>query len=336
MTDGPSNRPPFPVWDEKRLRAATRAAGVSLWSWNVDTDAITMDERAYELWGIPKTVQEITFETLSKNIHPADLRRVRSAFAATRAIVGGYEIDFRILHDTDLRWISARGQGSDADIAERIMFGVFLDVTQRKQAEEANELLAGEMSHRVMNLLQIATALTHITSRSAETKEEMAQNLTSRLMALGRAQTLVRPLPGQKTEAALLGDILAIVLSPYDEKGATVRVRVSVPKINVGQAASTALALVIHELATNAAKYGALSTERGSLDVSCSANDDDVVLIWTERGGPAGANPSKRSGFGSKLVTQSVTTQLGGSIAFDWSHEGVVVTLRASKQHLAK
>ena len=154
----------MPVWDEKRLRAATRAAGVALWSWNVDTDAITMDERAYDLWDVSKDEQNITFEILSQNIHPADLERVRSAFSATRAVVGAYEIDFRILSGNDIRWISARGQGDDADIADRIMFGIFLDVTQRKQAEEANELLAGEMSHRVKNLLQIATALTQITS----------------------------------------------------------------------------------------------------------------------------------------------------------------------------
>jgi hypothetical protein len=84
----------MPLWHEKHLRAATRAAGVALWSWNVDTDAITMDEPAYDLWEVPKGEQNITFEILSKNIHPADLERVRSAFAATRAVVGSYEIDF--------------------------------------------------------------------------------------------------------------------------------------------------------------------------------------------------------------------------------------------------
>src|ERR1043165_1223018 len=226
----------MPVWHENHLRAATDAAGVALWSWNVDTDAITMDERAYDLWDVPKGEQEITFGILSKNIHPADLARVRSAFAASRAVIGAYEIDFRVLSGSDIRWISARGQGDEADIADRLMFGVFLDVTQRKQAEEANELLAGEMSHRVKNLLHIATALTQITKRSAATKEEMAQELTGRLMALGRAQELVRPVPGRKNEAALLGDLISILLAPYDEKGATVRIRVSVPKMNVGEA----------------------------------------------------------------------------------------------------
>ena len=105
----------MPVWDEKHLRAATRAAGVALWSWNVDTDAITMDERAYDLWEVSKDEQKITFEILSKNIHPADLERVRSAFAATRAVVGAYEIDFRILagkrYSLDFRSGSRRRRG---------------------------------------------------------------------------------------------------------------------------------------------------------------------------------------------------------------------------------
>jgi PAS domain S-box-containing protein len=322
-------------WDESQLRAAVQAAGVALWSWNVDTDAVRLDERAYELWGVAKEQQEVTFEVLSQNIHPADIERVRSAFAATRAVVGSYEIDFRILSGGDVRWISARGQGNDADIADRTMFGIFLDVTQRKQAEENNELLAGEMGHRVMNLLQIATALTRITSHSTTTKEDMAHELTNRLMALGRAQELVRPLPGRKSAGTLLGDLISVLLAPYDEKGASVRIRVSVPKMNLGERSGTALALVIHELATNSSKYGSLSVPSGTLDVSCNANDDEVVVVWTERGGPPVKAPEKLHGFGSKLVHRSMAAQLGGAITFDWNEEGVVATLQMNKERLA-
>jgi two-component sensor histidine kinase len=324
----------MPKWDEKRLRAATRAAGVALWSWNVDTDDVTMDEPGYDLWGVSKQEEQISFEILSRNIHPADLERVRSAFSATRAVIGAYEIDFRILFGSDIRWISARGQGNDADIADRIMFGIFLDVTQRKQAEEANELLAGEMSHRVKNLLQIATALTQIASRSVSTKEEMAQELTDRLMALGRAHEFVRPLPGRKNTALLLGDLVSILLAPYDEKEASVRIRVSMPKMTVGPRSSTTLALTLHELATNSAKYGALSAASGTVDISCNARDDAIIMVWTERGGPPVVAPSMLNGFGSKLVQRSMAAQLGGDIGFDWSKEGVVVTLRMSKERL--
>jgi len=148
-----------------------------------------MDERAFDLWGVPLN-EYVSFDDLSSHIHPADRDRVKAAFAATRAIIGAYEIDFRIMVGVEVRWVSARGQGNDAGIVGRIMYGIFLDVTGRKQAEEGHELLAGEMSHRVKNLLAIASGLTAITSRYAKTAANMAKELTHRLAALGRAHDL--------------------------------------------------------------------------------------------------------------------------------------------------
>jgi two-component sensor histidine kinase len=325
-----------PVWDTEHLRLAIAAAGVALWSWNVDTNRFNMDERAFELWGVPLG-DYVSFDDLSVHIHPADRDRVKAAFAATRAIVGAYEIDFRIMLGDEVRWISARGQGNDADIVGRIMHGIFIDVTGRKQAEEGHELLAGEMSHRVKNLLAIAAGLTAITSRSAKTTADMAQELTHRLTALGRAHDLVRPLPGQEGKAALLGDLLTVLLAPYDDMAAfSGRVRVSVPRMGVGEKAATTLALVVHELATNSLKYGALSSAAGTLDISCAPHDTDVVVVWTERGGPPVATLEGESGYGSKLLNRSMTAVLGGSIACDWSAEGVIVTLLMTKDRLTK
>ena len=125
-------------WSEAHLRLAVKAACVALWSWNVDDDAFHMDERGYELWDVPYA-QSVRFEDLSANIHPADRNRVRAAFQATRSADGSYEIDFRIIVHDEIRWVSARGQGADAGIINRTMFGVFLDVTGRKQAEEGSE-----------------------------------------------------------------------------------------------------------------------------------------------------------------------------------------------------
>ena len=322
------------VWDTEHLRLAIEAAGVALWSWNVDSDLLTMDGRAYDLWSVPRSAS-VTFEDLSSHIHPADRDRVRTEFAATRAVSGSYEIDFRIMVDDATRWISARGQGKDVGLVGRVMFGVFLDVTGRKQAEEAHELLAGEMSHRVKNLLTIATGLTAITSRSALTAQDMAHDLTNRLIALGRAHDLVRPVPGQSERAALLGDLLSVVLAPYNELGeAAGRVRVVVPRMSVGEASATTLALVLHELATNSMKYGALSAEKGTLDLSCKVHKDAVALIWAERGGPIVVAPAK-PGFGSKLINRSVSDQLRGSISCDWARDGVVVTLQMDKGRLA-
>ncbi len=324
-----------PLRQVHHLKRALHAAGVALWSWNVETDAFAMDEQAFNLWGLlPKTA--VKFEDLSSRIHPADRDRVRAAFTATRALVGAYEIDFRIMLDQEVRWISARGLGNDEGLHQDQMSGVFLDVTGRKQAEEGHELLAGEMSHRVKNLLAIAAGLTSITSRSAASVEEMSRELTQRLTALGRAHDLVRPLADNQGRAALLGDLITILLEPYDDTGAfSGRVRVAVPRMGIGERSVNVLALVIHELATNSLKYGALSAESGTLDISGASTEEDVCLVWTERGGPS-VSWDGEEGYGSKLLNRSVSGQLGGSIKTDWSEDGIIVTLTLNAGKLAQ
>ena len=323
-------------WGYVDLRRAIDAAGVALWSWNVDTDHFTMDPRGYEMWDVSAR-QVLTFESLSEKIHPADRDRVRAAFSATRAIVGAYEIDFRTLVGSDVRWISARGQGNDAGIVERGTTGIFLDVSGRKQAEEGHELLAGEMSHRVKNLLAIAAGLTKITSRSSTSIEDMSKQLTQRLTALGRAHDLVRPLPGGQGNAALLGDLISVLLAPYDADGAfSGRIRVAVPRMGIGERAASGLALIVHELATNSLKYGALSMAEGTLDVSGCQVGDAVQIVWTERGGPEVTAPKTLHGYGSNLIKQTVEVQFGGSISYDWSASGLLVTLQSSVERLSE
>jgi two-component sensor histidine kinase len=324
------------AWRTDHLRLAIVAARVALWSWNVDSNRFTMDDRSFQLWGLPKA-EEVEFEELSAHIHPADRDRVRLAFSATRSVAGPYEIDFRIILGDDVRWISARGLGADEGIVDRVMFGIFLDVTGRKQAEEGHELLAGEMSHRVKNLIAIATGLTHITSRSVSTMADMTRDLTQRLTALGRAHDLIRPLPGYQGKAALLGDLLSVLLSPYDATGEfSGRIRVAVPRMGVGENTATTLSLVIHELATNSVKYGALSAEAGTLDISSNVDERDVIVIWAETGGPKVEEVPQMKGFGSKLISRSISGQLGGALTYDWQPSGLVVTLRMRKERLAR
>ena len=324
-----------PLWQVKNLKRALHAAGVALWSWRVETDAFTMDEQAFELWGLP-AASKVTFEDLSSRIHPADRDRVRSAFTATRALVGAYEIDFRILVDEEIRWISARGLGNDEGLHDGQMSGVFLDVTGRKQAEEGHELLAGEMSHRVKNLLAMAAGLTSLTSRSTHSVEEMAGELIQRLTALGRAHDVVRPLAGHQGRAALVGDLISVLLAPYDDSGAfSGRIRVAVPRMGIGEQSATTLALVVHELATNSLKYGALSATSGMLDVSGDSTEDEVRIVWTERGGPSvGAKGDE--GYGSELLKRSLAGQLAGSITTDWSDDGIIVTITMDAAKLAR
>jgi two-component sensor histidine kinase len=311
----------------EHLRLAVEAARVALWSWNVDDDSFAMDRRAFELWGLPEA-RRVVFEELSQHIHPADRDRVRAAFVATRSVAGPYEIDFRIMLGDEIRWISARGQGADAGIVDRMMFGIFIDVTGRKQAEEGHELLAGEMSHRVKNLLAVAGSLTQLTSRTTHTISDMTTELTQRLSALGRAHDLVRPIPGEQGKAALLGDLITVLLAPYDETAAfSGRIRVAVPRMGVGERTASTLAMILHEFATNSVKHGALSSPDGMLDVSGKLDEECLVLTWAETGGPAITAPPEHSGFGRKMLERSVATQLGGDLHYDWQGAGLVATL---------
>ena len=329
-------RSAVPVWNEEHLRLAVEAACVALWSWQVDDDQFAMDERGFELWGLPWS-HHVTFEELSANIHPADRDRVRAAFSATRSVEGSYEIDFRILIGEEVRWISARGRGADAGMVDRVMFGIFLDVTGRKQAEEGSELLAGEMSHRVKNLLSIATGLTQLTGRSASSVVQMTGELTERLTALGRAHDVLRPLPGEQGKAALLGDLLSVLLAPYDPTAAfSGRIRVAVPRMGIGERTASSLAMVIHELATNSVKYGALSCPEGYLDVSSRVDDDRVSLIWAEAGGPSIVEEPELTGFGSRLIARTVSSQLGGELVYDWQETGLVVTIGVPENRMAE
>jgi len=323
------------AWTEERLRSAADAAGMALWSWNIDTDQLALDERAYRLWGVPAG-SRVTFRDLSERIHPVDVDRVGRAFKAVRSKDGPFEIDFCILDNDAHRWISARGHGGPAGMVDRITFATFMDITARKQAEETREMLIGEMSHRVKNLFAITSALTSIAAHSAATATEMAADLTLRLDALGQAHDLVLPSSGEGAgKTATLDELLTILLAPYDDRAAPgSRIRLTLPDLLVGEIAITTLALVVHELATNSIKYGALATPSGLLDVSCTSQDGAVVLVWTEQGGPVVRAPIKQ-GFGSSLVMRSMSGQLGGSIAYDWRAEGMIATLRMNRDKLA-
>ena len=206
------------LWDEAKLRLAIDAAGVALWSWNVDDDTLTMDDRGYALWDVPLT-DIVSFEDLSApSIRQTGIgtRRVFCHTRARRSIRDRISHHDRVGRALDFRaWPRRRCWHGGQNYARHL-----LDVTGRKQAEEGHELLAGEMSHRVKNLLAIATGLTHITSRSTSTSAEMASELMQRLTALGRAHDLVRPIPGQEGKAALFGDLIAVLLAPYDDMGA--------------------------------------------------------------------------------------------------------------------
>jgi two-component sensor histidine kinase len=191
------------------------------------------------------------------------------------------------------------------------------------QALQQQETLTKEMGHRVKNLFAITDSMIRMTARSSTTKEELAQRLSGRLHALANANALVRRSFAEgEAEGVDLGELIARVLLPHDHAHADVEG----PALSLGQQSTNNLALVFHELATNAAKYGALSDDRGSVSVQWSRDETTLNLTWRETDGPSAKAPGE-PGFGSTLVATTIR-RIGGEIEYDWRPQGLVVQVK--------
>ncbi|MBE7199102.1 MAG: GAF domain-containing protein [Parafilimonas terrae] len=214
--------------------------------------------------------------------------------------------------------------------------------TLLKSALEEQEKLAGEMSHRVKNVLTVVDGLIRMSARRSTGAAEMAEALTGRLQALAKAQGLVKASPGAASGAASpaladLRELLAAIVEPYEERGPDGSRRFSLngPAVPLGEQASNSMALVFHELATNAAKYGAATSEGGQVAVTWIEAGGRLYLTWSESGGPAVAEPPSRSGFGSKLVRGTVAGRLDGSVDVQWRSTGLLLSLDLPMASLA-
>ena len=218
---------------------------------------------------------------------------------------------------------------------------IFLDVSLRKHHEGQQELLLKEMDHRVKNLFAIIGGMVTLSARSANTPKELAETVQGRLGALASAHQLIRPkhsaAEATKRETTL-SELVRKVLSPYADPvgtGDSARTEIEGPEIPIGAGASTNVALVVHELATNAAKYGALSVPGGRVHISWTLISGRLVLTWKEKDGPLVTGPPEREGFGSMLARRSVSGGLRGDLDFQWKPTGLIVLVSAEMEHLA-
>lgn len=210
------------------------------------------------------------------------------------------------------------------------------EIADRKQAEEDRLIILRELNHRVKNLFAVAVGMVTMTARTAGSTERMAETLTGRLRSLAQAHELIRPTissSSQKPQMTTVAAMAERILSAHLADRAA-QLRIDGPEVAVGPNGATSLALVLHELATNAAKYGGLSERSGTVTISWRIDGEAMILDWVERGGPVISGPSQRRGFGAELARMSARGQLGGDISAVWNPLGLEITLRASLQRL--
>jgi PAS domain S-box-containing protein len=214
------------------------------------------------------------------------------------------------------------------------------DISERKRAQEQQSLLLREMSHRVKNLFAVAGGMIALSVRTARSPRDMAQSIQNRLDALSRAHDLTRPgligVPAAASQATSLHALIRSIFAPYvmDRTKGREGILVTGPDVTIGGTAVTSVALILHELATNAAKYGSLSISGGVVHVDCSLIGDDLWLAWKERGGPPIEREPESEGFGAFLVRRLVSSQFGGQMSHRWERNGVTIRLSVPLQRL--
>jgi PAS domain S-box-containing protein len=309
---------------EQQLRLATEAAEIGLWDVDNVTDTLFWPPRVKAMFGISPDVP-VSLADFYAGLHPDDKEATTAAYAAAcdpekRAL---YDVEYRTVGTEDgiIRWVEAKGRGIfDANGKCVRVIGTAIDITKRKEAEERQDLLAREVDHRARNALAVVQSIVRLTR--ASTVDGYIAAVEGRIKALARAHAL---LSDSRWHGADLGALVAEELAPYRIAEAE-KVNITGPRVSLLPHMAQGLALALHEMATNAAKHGALSSVAGKVSVTWQTQPDTLVLQWQESGGPAVAPPPARS-FGLNVIRASIESQLGGKAAFDWNLEGLRCTL---------
>lgn len=313
---------------EAQFRALADSMPQMVWSTRPDGHHDYYNARWYEFTGMsPGTTDG---EGWNGMFHPEDQERAWDRWRQSLSTGEPYEIEYRLRrHDGAYRWTLGRARavrGVDGTIAR--WFGTCTDIHDQKQLAEQESLLSRELSHRIKNIFSVIGGLVALSARRFPHAADFARDLRERIVALGRAHDFVRPhaVAGEARRLTQLSQLLAELLKPYRTEDEA-RVTITGDEAEIDDQAATPLALVFHELATNAAKYGALSKPEGQVAITSRINGTNLLVEWAETGGPPVCGAPTEEGFGSTLALLSTETQLGGKLAKDWRPEGLTVTL---------
>jgi PAS domain S-box-containing protein len=316
---------------EARFRAMADSAPAPVWMTSAEGGVTFANEAFAEFAGVE--ADALLGDAWIRMIHPDDILGVGAKRAAARGAPEGpraYGFEARFLCGDGLyRWMVANARPQiDARGQFQGYIGMAMDMTETKTAEARQRLLINELNHRVKNTLASIQSIVRQTLRPEETPVQVRERLIGRLLAMSAAHDV---LTRESWEGAALDDIVRQGLAPFvddqDPGQNPGRVSISGPSLRVGASTALSLALAVHELATNAAKYGALSTPAGKVIIAWEQTGEDrAVLTWSERDGPP-VRPPERKGFGTRLLDRGLAGDLGGQPKLTFAVEGVRAVL---------
>ncbi len=313
----------------ERMQLALDAGRTGVWDWNLITGEVHLDARVRQLWGFDADTPA-SLDIFRNALHPQDRKRSREAVetALDPEHDGDYEIEYRVigLKDKVERWVSIRGRTFFENGRPMRILGTARDITGRKQREQHVRVLLRELVHRSKNLLAVVQAMSRQTAAGSPSVEEFQRKFGARLQALSMAHDL---LISQDWRGAAMHDLvraqMAYCLDVTKDELAQ-RALIEGPKLMLKPEAAQNIGLALHELATNALAYGALSRPDGAVSLKWGFDDGRLKMEWRESGGPSVATPP-REGFGHKVVKRLVALALDGEATLNFPPDGLVWTL---------
>lgn len=320
---------------ETQFRVLADAMPQMVWATQPNGFHDYYNARWYEFTGVPAGTTD--GEGWNDMFHVDDQERAWTVWRHSLETGEPYEIEYRLKHHSGTyRWALGRAvaiRDDDGQITR--WFGTCTDIDELKKLEQGRELVSQELSHRIKNIFAVVTALVALSARQYPEAKAFSASLRTRIAALARAHEFVRPHTETSKPtigATTLHAFLADLFKAYADEAGAPRVVIQGDDAVFDDQAATSVALLFHELATNAAKYGSLSEKAGQVALSTALEEDRFILTWTETGGPLVPGTPSRNGFGSSLATLSVQGQLGGRLEREWRPEGlhIVVDLPAT------
>jgi PAS domain S-box-containing protein len=307
---------------EQGREVALAAGNMGSWDFDYSDGSWRLDEGQFRIFGIDPKASQFTPQSAQSLIHPDDWQVLMNAVQHATSVRNTFQAEIRVIRtDGEIRWclVAAAGTFGSDEKLQRIN-GVTIDITDRKEIESYQMLLAREVDHRARNALALVQAIIRL--GRADDVETYVDVVNGRIRALAKTHELLSESRWQGADVARL---IEEEVAPY--RTGDGRIAMHGPALNVPPDKAQTVSLIVHELATNAAKYGALSDPAGSVAIGWSLDGEFLVLQWTETGGPP-VSPPQKQGFGTKIIGASLNKQRDEDANFDWRPEGLRCTIK--------